>query len=149
MMLNYVHRVVEFKQLACLFDYIDFNTQMRRKEDLEEGNKRIWKRLIQAFEQCSVWQNNRECKGLCGCEAKEQPIVWMDIQMDGKSAFQVSLHLQRGFGGHHNEKIFRQFMQTDLRWIYVLELSKELMYRFHYNHIKHQYGDKVAIYWNW
>jgi hypothetical protein len=138
MRLTKIHRVLSFKQSPWLKAYIDFNTSMR-KEATNDFEKDFFKLM------------NNSVFG----KTMENLRKRVDIQLIHHKKRLLKLSAKPGFKAF---KIFNEdlasveLVKSKLilnRPIYVgfsiLELSKVLMYDFHYNYIKKKYGDHAAL----
>lgn len=138
MRLAKVHRVLSFKQSPWLKAYIDFNTS-KRKNANNEFEKDFFKLM------------NNSVFG----KTMENLRKRVDIQLVHHKKKLLKLSAKPGFKSF---KIFNEDLASvELtksklvlnRPIYVgfsiLELSKVLMYDFHYNYIKKKYGDRAAL----
>ncbi|XP_061187991.1 uncharacterized protein LOC133196056 [Saccostrea echinata] len=138
MRLTKVHRVLSFKQSPWLKTYIDFNTTMRK------GAKNEFERDFFNLMNNSVFGKTME-------NLRKR----VDIQLVHKKKRLLKLSAKPGFKSF---KIFNEDLASvELtkqklvlnRPIYVgfsiLELSKVLMYDFHYNYIKEKYGNRAAL----
>lgn len=134
-----VHRVLQFDQSNWLKEYIDFNTQMRTKatndfekdffklmnnsvfgKTMENVRNHMDGKLVNDVDKLRKLINNPRYKG--------NPIFY-----DKDYCF-VEMHKKEV---KLNKPIYVGFC--------ILELSKVLMYDFHYNYIKKEYGDKAQL----
>lgn len=133
-----VHRVVEFQQRKWMFEYIDFNTKMR-KNATSTFEKDLFKLLNNAVFGKTM-ENVRDYVDVKLAHNQQFMLKWV-----GNPRFK---HLSI-----FNEDLVAIMLQKSsvnlCKPIYVgftvLELSKELMYNFHYNHVKQQYGGKAKL----
>jgi hypothetical protein len=138
MKITKVHQVLAFKQEPWLKKYIDFNTDMRKaaKNDFEKDFYKLMNNSVFG----KTMENLRKR---------------VDIQLVHKENRLLKLAAKPGFKSF---KIFNEDLAAiELtkqklvlnRPIYVgfsiLEISKVLMYDFHYNHIKSRYGVKAEL----
>ena len=134
-----IHRVLEFDQAPWLKPYIDLNTE-KRKNATSEFEKDFFKLCINSMFGKTM-ENVRQR-------------IWVEMVMDdnvfrkrvAKPTFQRGQMIredlfavqQRVGTVHLNKPIYCGFT--------VLELSKRMMYDFHYNHMKVKYpGDRLKL----
>ena len=136
--LKRVHRVLEFSEKPWLKPYIDFNTE-KRKNAKNESEKDFFKLMNN-----SVFGKTME-------NVRKRSNIYLETDRD---------HLLRqvakpGYVGHKifNENLVavnmkKNFLKLDKPTyvgMCILDLSKVLMYDFHYNFIKAKYGDKAQL----
>ncbi|KAK3108822.1 hypothetical protein FSP39_016459 [Pinctada imbricata] len=138
MKVSKVHRAIKFHQSPWLKPYIEFNTNMR-KQARNQFEKDFYKLM------------NNSVFG----KTMENLRKRVNIQLVHREKRLVKLTAKPGFKSF---KIFNEdlasveLVKTKLvlnRPIYVgftiLELSKVLMYDFHYNHVKSKYGSRAQL----
>ena len=132
-----VHRVLSFKQTPWLKEYIYFNTSQRSRAT-KSFHKNFYKLMNNAVF-CKTMENlrNRRKIDLVSTKCKLNKLV-------AQSSFQ-------SFKIFHTELVAVERRKVRLflnRPIYVgftvLDLSKHLMYKFHYEHIKVLYPGKLS-----
>jgi len=137
--LTKIHRVVSFDQEAWLKPYIDFNTQMRAKasSDFEKGFFKLLNNAI--YGKCCENIRKRKDIKLCTSEKKAQRLF-------NKPTYKDNIIFK------NDELIAVEMAKTQIKYdkpVYlgpcILDLSKLLMYQFHYDHIKPLYGDKANL----
>ena len=143
MKLTKIHRVLTFKQQPWLKPYIELNTQLRSKaksdfekdffklmnnsvfgKTMEDVRKRVNIKLItnlKTYQKHVAKISYKRSEVFVNNEEKEDYLV-------GLEAKQLTIKLDK--------PIYTGFT--------VLELSKELMYDFHYNHMMKKYGPEKA-----
>ena len=134
-----IHRVLEFDQAPWLKPYIDLNTEKRKsaKSDFEKDffklciNSMFGKTMENVRQRISVEMVLDEYK----LRKKVAKPMFKCGQMIREDLYAVQ---QRIATVNLNKPIYCGFA--------VLELSKRLMYDFHYNHMKVKYpGDKLKL----
>ena len=138
MKLTRVHRAVTFKQSCWLKDYIDFNTKMRSASK-------------NAFEKNFFKLMNNSIYG----KTMENLRKRVDVKLMSSEDDLLKLVASPCFQSHRimNENLIvvkrLKEVLTLNKPCYVgmsiLDLSKTLMYDFHYNTIKKEYGDKAKL----
>jgi len=137
--LTKIHRVISFDQEAWLKPYIDFNTQMRAKAK-NEFEKNFFKLLNNSIygKCCENIRNHKDIK-LC-TTAKKAERLFNKPKYKGCTIFK------------DDELIAVEMAKTKIKYnkpVYlgncILDLSKLLMYEFHYDFIKPLYGEKVNL----
>ena len=138
MRLTKVHRVLSFQQSSWLRKYIEFNTE-KRKQAANDFEKDFFKLLVN-----SVYGKTME-----NLRKRVNVKLVNDVKQLKKLTASPSFDHFRIFT---NELIAVNMKKPILylnRPIYVgfaiLDLSKVLMYDFHYNYIKAKYGEKATL----
>ena len=139
MILEKVHYIISFKQSAWLKPYIDFNTQMRAaaKTEFEVG---FFKKFINVIYGKSC-ENIRDRKDIKLCTTADQA-----QKLFNKPKYKDHIIFK------NDELIAVELAKTKIKYdkpVYlgtcILDLSKLLMYEFHYDFIKPQYEDKCEL----
>ena len=138
MELRKVHRVLQFKQSDFMSGYIGFNTEMRKK-----AKNTFEKDLFKLMNNAVFGKTMENVRG------------YMDIELVTDKDRLVKLcadprFIKRTIFNHELVAVHREKAQVELRKpIYVgfsvLELSKLLMYEFHYTHVVPKYGDRATL----
>ena len=136
--LKRVHRVLEFSEKPWLKPYIDFNTE-KRKNAKNESEKDFFKLMNN-----SVFGKTME-------NVRKRSNIYLETDPDHL----LRLVAKPGYVGHKifNENLVavnmkKNFIKLDKPTyvgMCILDLSKVLMYDFHYNFIKVKYGDKAQL----
>ena len=136
--LTKIHRILQFEQSSWLKTYIDFNTKKRNisKSDSEKDffklmNNSVFGKTMENVRKrinCEVVTDEKRRDKLVASPCFEQSIIIND-NIDAIKSKQAKVELKK--------PIYCGFA--------TLELSKLLMYDFHYNVIKKQYGDKAKL----
>lgn len=133
-----IHRVLEFNQSPWLRKYIDFNTQ-KRKYAKNAFEKDFFKLLNNAvFGKTMENLRKRVDVKLVTNEKQLNNLTWKPTYVSSKIFNEnlVAVH-----------KIKEQLTLNRPAYIgmCILDLSKTLMYDFHYNYIKKRYGSKAQL----
>ena len=136
--LKKVHRVLEFSEKPWLKPYIDFNTEKR-------------KYAKNAFEKDFFKLMNNSVFG----KTMENVRKRCDIKLETDRDHLLKLAAKPEYSGHKiiNENLvavrmryrFIKFNKPAYVGMCILDLSKVLMYDFHYNFIKDKYGDRAQL----
>lgn len=138
MIVSKVHRVISFEQEAWLSDYINFNTEKR-------------KLAVNAFEKDFFKLMNNAVFGKT-MENIRNRINFNLVQTPEKAVKKANSPTFQKFTIFQNDLVGIHMLQKKLtldRPIFtgfaILELSKLLMYKFHYGVVKARYGDKAKL----
>ena len=138
LVLRKIHRVLEFDQKSWIKKYVDFNTKMRQlaKNDFE---KNFFKLMNNSFFGKTM-ENKRKRVNVKLINDRELLIKYLS-----KPTFINCKIFNEQLVAVH---CIRETIKLD-KPIYVgfciLDISKTLMYDFHYNHIKRNYGCKAKL----
>ena len=133
-----VHRVLEFDQSPWLKQYIDFNTEKRKnaKNAFEEDFFKLMNNSV--FGKTMENLRKRVDVRLVTNEKKLTKLASKPTYVSGKIFNEnlVAVH-----------KIKEKLTLNRLAYVgmCIIDLSKTLMYDFHYNYIKKKYGDKARL----
>lgn len=138
MQLKQVHRVLTFDQAPYLKTYIDFNTQMRAKAT-NDFEKDFFKLLNNAI-------FGKTCENV---EKRIEVKLFTDPK---KFVNMASRPYFKNFEIFTNELVACEMRKTQVKYnrpmivgMCILDLSKVLMYDFHYNTIGKQYGSNAQL----
>lgn len=136
--LTKIYRVMEFKQKPWLKEYIDFNTIQRSKAK-NEFEKDFYKLMNNSvFGKTMENVRNRIDGKLCNTEEKKKKRV-NDIRFKSFHIYDENL----AFVELRKKKVILD--KPIYAGCAILDLSKVLMYDFHYNYIKKNYNDKANL----
>ena len=133
-----VHRVLEFNQSAWLKQYIDFNTQKRTNAK-------------NAFEKdfFKLMNNSVFGKTMENIRKRVDVRLVTDENKLSKMAAKPTYVSSKIFNEHlvavHKNKETLTLNRPAYIGMCILDLSKTLMYDFHYNYIKQKYGGKAKL----
>ena len=136
--LKTVHRAISFKQSDWMKPYIEYNTDLRRKAD-NDFEKDFFKLMINSVFGKTI-ENLR----------KRQSIKVVDNRKDAlkeikKPNFERATIFSKKLVACHMQKPEIYFNKPIYVGQAILDLSKKLMYEFHYNYIKPMYGFKAEL----
>ena len=133
-----VHRGIKFKESAWLKKYIDLNTSLRTKasNDFEKDffklmNNSVFGKTMENIE-------NRVDVRLVTNE-RDAIKLTSKPNYDSRTIFDenlIAIHMKR------TKLVYNKPIYLGMC---ILDLSKTLMYDFHYNYIKHKYGDRAKL----
>jgi len=130
--LNKVHRVLEFDQSPWLQQYIDFNTQKRTnaKNSFEKDFFKLMNNSVFG----KTMENIRKRVDLVDDKKL--------LKMAAKPTYVSSKIINKDLVAVHKIKETLTLKTPAYIEMCILDLSKTLMYDFHYNYIKQKYGNK-------
>ena len=133
-----VHRVLEFNQSPWLKQYIDFNTEKRKnaKNDFEKDFFKLMNNSV--FGKTMENIRKRVDVRLVTDEKKL-------LKLASKPTFVSSKIFNENLVVVHKIKETLTLDRPAYVGMCILDLSKTLMYDFHYNYIKKKYGDKAKL----
>ena len=136
--LKKVHRVLEFNQSPWLKQYIDFNTQKRTqaKNSFEKDFFKLMNNSV--FGKTMENIKKRVDVRLITNEKKL-------LKMASKPTYVSSKIFNENLVAVHKIKETLTLNRPAYVGMCILDLSKTLMYDFHYNYIKNKYGDKAKL----
>ena len=138
LVLTKIHRVLEFRQKPWMATYIDFNTEKRKqaKNDFEKDffklmNNSVFGKTMENLRKRRNIKLISDCKMFKKYVAKPSFLNGVIFNDDLVAVEYVKEKLKL------NKPIYVGFS--------ILDLSKTLMYDFHYGFIKNKYGDKAKL----
>ena len=133
-----IHRVLEFKQSPWLKQYIDFNTEKRKsaKNDFEKDFFKLMNNSV--FGKTMENIRKRVDVRLVTDENKL-------LKLASKPTYVSSKIFNENLVAVHKIKETLTLNRPAYVGMCILDLSKTLMYDFHYNYIKEKYGDKARL----
>ena len=136
MKLGKIHRVLEFKQKTWLKDYIDFNTQKRKN-----ANNAFEKDFFKLMNNSVFGKTMENLRNRCSIKlvtTKDQLIKW-----GAKPTYKRSVIYNENLSAIVRIKELLLLNKPSYVGMCILDLSKTLMYDFHYNYIlkKYDYND--------
>ena len=136
--LKKIHRVLEFSEKPWLKKYIDFNTEKR-------------KNAKNAFEKDFFKLMNNSVFGKTMENIRKRSNIYLETDPDhflhqtAKPTFVSCKIFHENLVAIHMKKSFLKLDKPSYVGMCILDLSKVLMYDFHYNFIKKKYGDKAKL----
>ena len=133
-----VHRVLEFNQSPWLKQYIDFNTEKRKnaKNDFEKDFFKLMNNSV--FGKTMENIRKRVDVRLVTDENKL-------LKLASKPTYVSSKIFNENLVAVHKIKETLTLNRPAYVGMCILDLSKTLMYDFHYKYIKDEYGDKAKL----
>ena len=136
--LKKVHRVLEFNQSSWLKQYIDFNTQKRTnaKNSFEKDFFKLMNNSVFG----KTMENLRKRVDVRLVTSKEKL-----SKLASKPTYVSSKIFNENLVAVHKIKETLTLNRPTYVGMCILDLSKTLMYDFHYNYIKNKYGNKAKL----
>ena len=138
MKLTKIHRVLKFNQSPWLKQYIDFNTQKRTnaKNSFEKDFFKLMNNSVFG----KTMENIRKRVNVKLITDKKQLLKWAS-----KPTFVNSKIFNENLVALNKIKEQIKLNKPAYVGMCILDLSKTLMYDFHYNYIKQKYGSKAKL----
>ena len=133
-----VHRALRFNQSPWLKQYIDFNTE-KRKNANTSFQKDFFK-LMNNSVFGKTMENLRKRVDVRLVTNKDQLAKWTS-----KPTYVSSKIFNENLVAVHKLKEKLTLNRPAYIGMCILDLSKTLMYEFHYDYIKKKYGDKAKL----
>ena len=136
--LKKIHRVLEFSEKPWLKEYIDFNTEKRKKAKNE-------------FEKDFFKLMNNSVFGKTMENIRKRSNIYLETDPDhflrqtAKPTFVSCKIFHENLVALHMKKNILKLDKPSYVGMCILDLSKVLMYDFHYNFIKAKYGDRAKL----
>ena len=136
--LKKIHRVLEFDQSPWLKRYIDFNTQ-KRSQAKNAFEKDFFKLMNNSVFGKTMENIRKRVDVRLITDGKKL------LKMSSKPTFVCSKIFNENLVAVHKIKEVLTLNRPAYVGMCILDLSKTLMYDFHYNYIKQKYGDKAKL----
>ena len=136
--LTKIHRALEFDQSPWLKPYIDFNTKKRAgaKNSFEKDFFKLMNNSVFG----KTMENLRKRQDIKLVTDKEKLVKWAS-----RPSYISSKIFNEDLVAVHKTKTTLTLNRPAYVGMCILDLSKTLMYDFHYNYIKSKYGDKARL----
>ena len=136
--LKKIHRVLEFDQSPWLKQYIDFNTRKRTfaKNNFEKDFFKLMNNSVFG----KTMENIRKRVDVRLVTSKEKL-----LKLSSKPTYVSSKIFNENLVAVHKIKETLTMNRPAYIGMCILDLSKTLMYDFHYNYIKQNYGNKAKL----
>ena len=138
MELTHVHRGIEFEESNWLKPYIDMNTALRAIA-VNEFEKDFFK-LMNNSVFGKTMENIRNRKDIKLVSDRNKAIKYA-----AKPNFHHSKILSEDLVTIHMKRTSLTFNKPVYLGLSILDLSKAIMYKFHYDYIKPKYNDRVSL----
>ena len=138
MELTYVHRGIKFEESHWLKPYIDMNTTLRAKA-ANEFEKDFFK-LMNNSVFGKTMENIRNRKDIKLVSNRDKAIKYA-----AKPNFHHSKIFSETLVTMHMKRTSLTFNKPVYLGLSILDLSKAIMYEFHYDYIKPKYDDRVSL----
>ena len=133
-----IHRVLEFNQSPWLKQYIDFNTN-KRKNAKNAFEKDFFKLMNNSVFGKTMENLRKRVDVRLVTDEKKL------MKMTSKPTYVSSRIFNENLVAVHKIKETLTLNRPAYIGMCILDLSKTLMYDFHYNYIKKKYGDKAKL----
>ena len=133
-----VHRVLEFNQTPWLKQYIDFNTE-KRKNAKNAFEKDFFKLMNNSVFGKTMENIRKRVDVRLVTDEKKL------LKLTSKPTYVSSKIFNENLVAVHKIKEKLTLNRPAYVGMCILDLSKTLMYNFHYNYIKDKYGDKAKL----
>ena len=133
-----IHRVLEFDQSPWLKQYIDFNT--KKRTNAKNAFEKDFFKLMNNSVSGKTMENIRRRIDV-RLITNEKKL----LKMTSKPTYVSSKIFNENLVAVHKIKETLTLNRPAYVGMCILDLSKTLMYDFHYNYIKKKYGDKVKL----
>ena len=136
--LDQIHRVMEFDQSAWMKPYIDFSTQLRTKgtNDFEKDFFKLMNNSVFG----KMMENTRKHRNIKLVTTEEK---YLKTIM--KPNFKSGVHFDENLMGCEMEKIKVVMKKPVYLGQVILDLSKIVMYEFHYNYMEPKYQENLKF----
>ena len=136
--LTKIHRGITFEESAWLKPYIDLNTDLRAKanNDFEKDFFKLMNNSV--FGKTMENIRNR-------VDIRLVTRVSQAKKLTCKPNYQHQTIFSKNLAAVHMKKVSLKFNKPVYLGMSILDLSKTLMYDFHYNYIKPKYGDNAKL----
>ena len=133
LVLEKIHRVIQFKQSACMKEYIDFNTRLRAvaKNNFEKDFYKLMNNSVFG----KMMENIRKHRDIKLVNNKEDYLKQV-MKPNFKGGVLMGADLMSCEMGKVKVKMNKPFYLGQA----ILDLSKTIIYEFHYNYMKRKYN---------
>ena len=138
MILKKIHRVVSFNQSPWMKPYIDFNTTQRAKAKFD-----FEKDLFKLMNNAVFGKTMENVRKRIGFELVNDETRFKKLVND--PTFDHAIIMNENLTGAMRKKAVVKLDKPIAIGMCVLDLSKLLMYDYHYNTIKKQYKDRAVL----
>ena len=138
LILKKIHRILEFEQSPWMKPYIDLNTEKRKKAQ-DEFSKDFYK-LMNNSVFGKTMENIRERVDIKLVQTKAEL-----LKLTSKPTLKTITRFSDNLIACHMKRVRLKFDKPIYIGMAVLDISKTLMYDFHYNTIKHKYQEKAQL----
>ena len=138
LVLDKIHRAMEFKKSAWMKEYIDFNTKLRTaaKNDFEKAFYKLMNNSVFGKTMENI-RKHRNIKLITNREAQLKAVM--------KPNFKSSVIFGENLMGCEMGKIKVVMNKPVYLGQAILDLSKIVMYEFHYDYIKQTYPEGLTL----
>ena len=136
--LRKVHRVIEFNQKAWLNEYIDLNTELRKKasNDFEKDFFKLMNNAVFGKTMENV-RKHRDIK-LVKTDHRRNKLV-------SEPNYHTMKLIEENLSIIEMKKVKVKMNKPIYLGLYILEISKIIIYEFWYDYVKSKYGNKARL----
>ena len=138
-MLERIHKAIEFKQLAWMKEYIDFNTKLRTAAT--NDFKKDFYKLMNNSVFGKTMENIRKHRNIKLVTNREAYLIVM------KPNFKSGVRFGENLMGCEMGKIKVVMNKPVYLGQAILDLRKTVMYEFHYDYMAPKYGKKLNLFY--
>ena len=136
LILNSVHRVIQFNQKAWLKPYIDMNTKLRKDVKTEKG----FFELVNNFVFGKTMKNLRKHRDIKSMTTEEKR-----SKLVSEPNYHPTIHFSENLLATEMKQTKVIIDKPVYLGMSILDISKTLMYQFWYYYIKPKYGDRAKL----
>ena len=136
--LKKIHRVLEFSEKPWLKQYIDFNTEKRK-----HAKNAFEKDFFKLMNNSVFGETMENIRKRCNIKLETDPYHF--LRQTAKPTFVSCKIFHENLVAVHMKKKILKLDKPSYVGMCILDLSKVLMYDFHYNFIKAKYGDRAKL----
>ena len=133
-----IHRILKFNQSAWLKQYINFNTE-KRKQAKNAFEKDFFKLMNNSVFGKTMENIRKRVDVRLITDEKKL------LKLASKPTYVSSKIINENLVAVHKTKETLLLNRPAYVGMFILDLSKTLMYDFHFNYIKQKYGDKAKL----
>ena len=137
--LKTIHRGISFYEEAGMNSYIEKNTNLRAKKDATEFEKDFYKLMNNSV--FGKTMENIRTRFDVRLKSNEKSVK----KLVSKPNYERMTIFDENLVAVHMKKNRTCFQQTCLSWVGILDISKTLMYDFHYNCTKKKHDCKLLM----
>ena len=139
--LKKIHRVLEFNQSQWLKQYIEFNTQKRI--EAEKNGDKDGKALCKSMNNAVYGKTMKNLRNIIDVRLRSNKKDY--LKWKSKQSYMSHKIFDNDLVAIRKSKVTLTLNKPAYIGTWILELSKVLMYEFHYDYIKNKYGNNSRL----